>query len=419
MRLTATNALTRAVAGLICECMAFPRIIPFFNLAALLRHRASRTALKLLLLALLLTAVVYRVKFAPVAVTAYEVKPIPIIAEVLGTGTLEARVKTTISPRIQERLAEVLVDQNDEVKAGQLLARLDDGELKQQVEIAAAELSATAATVERVRADEARAEAVQQQARLDHQRASDLFARQVNSPAELEKAVERLQVAEADLKRAQAATLEAERQVATAEMNLAFQKERLTYTQILSPYDGLVVRRDRDPGGVVVPGSSILQLISTEEIWVSAWVDETASAALRSGQPARVVFRSEPAKSYAGELARLGRETDRETREFLVDVAVNELPQNWTVGQRAEVFIETSRKTDALVVPAGFVQWREGQVGVFVNLRGRAAWRKVTLGIRGRDTVEIIRGVTAGEQVIRIAEGKGKALKNGQPIVAT
>ena len=81
-----------------------------------------------------------------------------------------------------------------------------------------------------------------------------------------------------------------------------------------SPYDGLVTRRDRDPGGIVVPGASILQLVATNEIWVSAWVDETAMTGLKVDQPARVVFRSEPAKNYAGEVARLGRETDRETR---------------------------------------------------------------------------------------------------------
>ena len=161
----------------------------------------------------------------------------------------------------------------------------------------------------------------------------------------MDKAVETLQVAAADVKRSQAAIAEAESQVVTAEKNLAYQKERLTYTQILSPYDGLVVRRDRDPGGVVVPGGSLLQLISTNEIWVSAWVDETAMTDLVTGQPARVVFRSEPGMNYPGEVARLGRETDRETREFLVDVRVKELPKNWTVGQRAEVFIETGRKS--------------------------------------------------------------------------
>src|SRR5512147_2587213 len=89
-------------------------------------------------------------------------------------------------------------------------------------------------------------------------------------------------------------------------------------------------------------------------------------------KPARVVFRSAPAKDYAGEVARLGREADRETREFVVDVRVKELPENWVIGQRAEVFIETGRKSNAVLLPLQFVRWRENKAGVFVNAHGRA-----------------------------------------------
>jgi len=77
------------------------------------------------------------------------------------------------------------------------------------------------------------------------------------------------------------------------------------------------------------------------------------------------VFRSEPDKSYAGEVARLGRESDRETREFLVDVRVRELRQNWAVGQRAEVYIETGRQADVVLLPARLVVWRDGTAGVY------------------------------------------------------
>src|ERR1035437_2114227 len=238
--------------------------------SVLIHHRGVRTTLKVLLPALLVAVIVYRVKFAPAPVAAHGIKPAAILAEVMGTGTLEGRVKPTISPPIEERLAEVLVDQNDPVKAGQLLARLDDGELKQQVEVSTAALSAARATAERVRGDEARAQAVERLGRLDHQRVADLLVTRVSSQGEFDKAVEQLHVAEADLKRTQAAIVEAESQVVTAEKNLLYHKELLTYTRILSPYDGLVVRRDRDPGGVVVPGGSLLQLISTNEVWVSA-----------------------------------------------------------------------------------------------------------------------------------------------------
>lgn len=61
---------------------------------------------------------------------------------------------------------------------------------------------------------------------------------------------------------------------------------------------------------------------------------------VKKGQKARVVFRSEPQKNYPGVVSRLGREMDRETREFLVDVRVEQLPVNWAVGQRAEVYIQ-------------------------------------------------------------------------------
>lgn len=379
-------------------------------------RRWRRTGLKILAVVALAGLLVYKLKFSAVPVVSHLVARGSIVAEVMGTGTLEARVKTTLSPRIQERLAEVLVDQGDSVSAGQLLARLDNGELKRQVEVSEATLASAKATADRVRVDEARAQAVEQQTQLDHKRVSGLLDAKISSQAEMDKAIEQLRVAETDLQRARAATVEAQQQIVTAEKNLAYQQERLGFTRILSPYTGLVTRRDRDAGGVVVPGSSLLQIISTNELWISAWVDETASTGLAAGQLARVVFRSEPGKNYLGEVARLGREADRETREFLVDVRVRELPPNWTMGQRAEVFIETGRKVDALAVPQRFLQWREGKPGVFVATGGKTAWRDVTFGLRGRDTVEVTEGLSAGETVVAPTDSKQPPLKPGQRV---
>ena len=361
-------------------------------------------------------AVVLRMKLASTPVVAHVVQKASVVAEVMGTGTLEARVKTTLSPRIQERLAEVLVDQGDSVSAGQLLARLDDGELKRQVEVSEAALASAKATVERVRSDEARAQAVLKQTQQDHQRSIELLAGKVASQADFDKTAEALHVAEADLKRSRAVIVEAQSQGFTAEKNLLYRREQMAFTEVRSPYDGLVTRRDRDAGGIVVPGTSLLQLVATNEIWVSAWVDETAMTDLKAGQPARVVFRSEPTKSYAGQVARLGREADRETREFVVDVNLKKLPEQWAIGQRAEVFIETGRKADALTMPQRFLQWREGKPGVFVAESGRAAWRDLTLGLRGRETVEVAQGLSAGEKVVAPANSKQPPLKPGQRV---
>ncbi|MHB8519296.1 MAG: efflux RND transporter periplasmic adaptor subunit [Limisphaerales bacterium] len=375
-----------------------------------------RKLLPWLIVAVVAASAVYRLKFSPRPVTAHTVATGEVRGEVMGTGTLEARIKTTISPRIQERLAEVLVDQGDSVKSGQLLARLDDAETRQQVAIAEATLAAARATVERVRSDEDRARAVLKQAQQDHQRSTELLAGRITSQADFDKTAESLHVAEADLKRAQSAIVEAQSQVFTAEKTLLYQKEHLAFTEMRSPYDGLVTRRDRDPGGIVVPGASILQLVATNEIWVSAWVDETAMVGLNAGEPARIVFRSEPARSYAGEVARLGREADRETREFVVDVRVKELPQNWTIGQRAEVFIETGHKSGVVIIPHPYVLWREGKPGVFVNDHDKAHWRDITPGIRSLNEIEVTQGLSAGEQIVKPPAGQKQPLVENQRI---
>lgn len=380
----------------------------------------KRPALRTILIGSALVAgsalLFYQFKLAPEVVAAQTVARGAIVGEVMGTGTLEARVKTTVGAQIQERLVEVLADQGDTVKAGQLLARLDDAEIRQQVAIADATLAAARSTAERVGADLARSAAVLALARLDHQRTTGLLATKAASRADVDKTTEGLHVAEADLRRSNAAIAEAQAQIVMAEKTLLYRQEQRAFTEIRAPYDGLVIRRDRDPGDVLVPGASLMQIVSLDELWVSAWVDETAMPALATGQPARIVFRSEPDRSYPGTVSRLGREADRETREFLVDVRVTELPKNWTIGQRAEVFIEIGRQDDALLLPPNFLVWEADRPGVFVYAAGRAQWRYVTLGLRGAQDLAIAQGLSAGERVVRPADGRKTVLTDGQRI---
>ncbi len=385
------------------------------------QSRWFRVGLRWLVLAAVAVFVIYRLKFAPVPVVADTVVAGPIVAEVMGTGTLNTHFKAAASPKVfQGRLVQVLVDQNDVVTNGQLLAMLDDSEQRRQMETAQATLNTAQATVRRVRADEARAQAGLKLAELNYQREAELLPTKSTSRQDYDTTAAALQTAKSGLAVAQAAIVEADRQQVAAEKQRAYQKELLADTLVPAPFNGLVVKRNHDPGDVVAPGASIVDLVDTNEIWVSAWVDETAMAPLRTNQPARVVFRSEPTKVYPGQVARLGRETDPETREFVVDVLVRELPANWTIGQRAEVYVETGRAAHTLALPAKFLLWREGQPGVLVNGHGRARWRDVKLGLRGRDAVEVFSGLTLGEQVVApLAGGNALSLENQRIQAAT
>jgi len=99
-------------------------------------------------------------------------------------------------------------------------------------------------------------------------------------------------------------------------------------------------------------------------------------------------------------VTRLGRQADRETREFTVDVRTLELPKNWAVGQRAEVYIQTASKTGVTLVRAQFLRWRDGKPGIFVRQGQYAAWRDVTLGLHGRESIEVVSGLEPGDWVM-------------------
>jgi len=368
--------------------------------------------LKLTLIVAVVGYLIYMVRFSPVPVTGHQIERGDIVAEVLGTGTLEARVRVTISPKISGRIEEILVDQGDQVSEGAVLVRLDDDELTQQVEIAVATVAASQAAVERLKTDRGRAVAVLTQAKRNHARIEKLIARNAVSESELDQTVELLAVAEAGMARAEAAIVEGGKEVIAAEKTLAYHHARLTDTKLTVPFGGLIVRRQRDPGDVVVLGSPILQLVSLEQLWISAWIDETEMARITVGQPTRVVFRSEPERSYPGEVARLGKEVDRETREFVVDVQVLELPMNWAVGQRAEVYIETAYKDNVTLLPATYVRRRKNAPGVFVNHGDRAAWRSVTLGLRSPEMVEVVDGLQPGETVIVPRDPRAELIDN-------
>lgn len=353
-----------------------------------------------LLLAAVAVLAVYFIKFSPVTIEGHRVVRGEITAEVMGTGTLEAKVQSVVGAKISGRISELLVDQGDSILAGDVLVRLDDSELRQQVEIARSANEAAQATVDRSRSDTSRTQAILDQAELEYQRNSKLSAGKIIPANELDKVRMSLKVAEADLSSALAKVVEAQKNLTLSRNNLDYHLARLDDTVIRAPFSGLVIRRDRDPGDIVVPGTSIFLIISPDHLWVRAWVDESEMTKLAVGQAARLVFRSQPDQEYSGSIARLGRETDRETRQFIVDVLVDQLPVNWSVGQRADVFLQTDQKKGVVVLPADLLLRNELGFGVVTVEQRKSVWRSVRPGLHGRNTVEILAGLSEGDTVV-------------------
>jgi HlyD family secretion protein len=358
----------------------------------------------------------WRLLLAPVPVATHTVATGTIIADVLGTGTLEARTSAIVGPKIGGLIVGVAADQGDRVKAGVLLFRLESSDIKQQVGMAESEVAAATATLDRLEATRRGAKAVLAQAQVNHKRIEQLLATNLVSHQDMDKAFETLSVAESEFSSASAALIEGQKRLNAAERSLEFQRARLNDTTVEAPFDALVVRRDHETGDVVTAGSSVLELVSTDEMWITAWVDETELERLAPGQPAQVVFRSEPSVAYRGVVARVGREVDRETREIVVDVRVEQLPANWAVGQRAEVYISVDRREDVTMLPAALVLVRDQTTGAMLDVGGKARWREIAVGLRGRKDVEITSGLSPGDVVVRPAKPNAGPLPDGRRI---
>ncbi|MEZ6097064.1 MAG: efflux RND transporter periplasmic adaptor subunit [Pirellulaceae bacterium] len=375
------------------------------------------TAIKFLILASAIGGGIFWLRTRPTMVENHRLETGSVVAAVMGTGTLEAHTRAQISSKISGRIKQVLVDQGERVKAGDLLVELDSDELEQQVAIAEADLETRKAAIQRLEADVRRTEAIVKQSMTNHDRIVSLVEQKAVSREELDKAAESLAVADADKARAEAALVEGQQALVVSERSLEFQKTRLEDTHVHAPFEGLIVRRDREQGDVVVPGAPVLQLISTSELWINAWVDETEMAGIHPEQKAEVIFRSAPDSPLPGRVVRLAKETDRETREFVVDVQVLDLPENWAIGQRAEVYIETGVAADVLRIRNDLLEREGNRLGVYVDEAGVATWRDVEIGLRGRDFSEVRSGLEPDDQIVAPVNEQ-QSLAEGRRVIA-
>ena len=95
---------------------------------------------------------------------------------------------------------------------------------------------------------------------------------------------------------------------------------------------------------------------------------------------------------------------------------MDQLPLDWFLGVKADVYIETARRQNALQVPVTAIVRHGDQPGVFVVNNGRARWRPIQIGLTGRDTVEVASGIGIPDLVITNPWAGKKPVTDGQRV---
>lgn len=343
---------------------------------------------------------VYLWKFSPVEAQSMPVTRAALQRTVFGTGTLEAKTRVAISPYATGQVLTLHADQGDTVKAGELLVEMNAEDINQQLAVAEADLAIARASLQRNEAEISAARATLDYAKVTFERMNNLRQSNSVSQTDADKSRQAYQVAVAHLQQAEKRQLEIEAEMVRHEAQINYFRSKLAETQLKAPFDALVIRRNREQGSIVNPGVSIMDVVDTGQIWASVWVDETAMAALHPGLPVDIIFRAMPDKKFSGKVTRTSRETDRETREYRVDIRPDTLPDNWVLGQRLEVYIHIGRTDDCLAVPNNLICRDKQRTFVLVEEEGRIVERDVKIGIQTRRQTQILSGLQESDRVI-------------------
>ncbi len=344
---------------------------------------------------------------------------------VVATGKIEPITKVEIKSKASGIVKRWYADAGQRVKAGQVLVELDKEEIQAQVRQAKAQLEAAEASERAAKADSERAkvDALSPDVPLlkrAYERALSMAKDGVMSQSQLddaqknyEMALNKQQVAQANLDVLSARQAQARAQVGQARANLAQLQEQLTYYTIVAPIDGIILSRDVEQGdavsSILVMGSSSTLVMTegdTSEVYVKGKVDESDIGKVYLGQPARIKVESFKDKSFTGKVTKIspmGVEKDNVTT-FEVRVSINNPGGELKAAMTANAEIILEEHQNVLQIPEGAVLYdKDKKASVEVPDRdAKDGKRKVAvqLGITNGAKAEVLHGLKQGDQVV-------------------
>jgi HlyD family secretion protein len=300
---------------------------------------------------------------------------------VFGIGTVEAQIVSKIGFQIAGRIITVEADQGDHVKAGVLLAKLDEAAQRAKLMKSEVAMRQAAANLIKAQAQGERARATYQQKKSVNARRQMLLTRGSVAQEGADDAQASEDIARSDLRVAEADAAIA----AVLQDDAAAQRQidavLVDQHELRAPFDGRVIARHKELGSIANSGEAVFTLIAGESIWVRAYVDEALTSGLRVGQIAFVKLRSEADRVVEAEIVRIDQENDRVTEERRVYVrcrTCSPLHQLRYLGEQAEVEIIKTVVPSGRFIPLKFVEAFDGQAGViWVLENGRLAKRRV------------------------------------------
>jgi HlyD family secretion protein len=394
---------------------------------------------------------------------------------VSGTGQIKPKTYVNLGSNVMGRITHLYVKEGDHVKAGQIVASVENIQQRaavsgQEAAIAAGETDVASyiAAEKTAEANVEHAQADLEQKKLDWQRAQSLYKAGILAKQDFDakKAaydtdVATLAQAVAGVNQAKANTASARGHLGTAKATLRANQNALALTQAIAPFDGIVtnlpVRQDESvvPGIQNAEGSTFMTIADMSVITAEVKVDETDIVNVQLGQPADVTVDAIPGKIFKGHVTLVGDQAllrstglatsqstsgTEEAKDFKVVVTLDHPSDELRPGLSTTAKITTAHKNDVLALPIQALTMYTPQPkggdnkveaasapgatapqpiqGVFIvstddHGRQRAKFVPVTTGITGATNIEVLSGLKAGDEIVTGPYKTLRLLKDG------
>jgi membrane fusion protein (multidrug efflux system) len=311
-----------------------------------------------------------------VAVEAAKVIAAPLSEQVTAIGTLLSDEAVTVSSEIPGRLKEIHFKEGEPVEKGAPLFTLDDSVYRAQLSDAEAKLKLAEQT---------------------HQRTTQLFKNKYATAQSADEATSNLAVS-------------------TATVELA--RVQLEKTRIAAPFSGIVGLRHVSVGEYITSGQALVNLEAIDPVKADFRVPERFLPAIRVGQAIRIKVDAYPDETFEGKVYAIDPRLDVAGRSLLVRALLPNKDQRLRPGLFARVTVLLQLKEDALSVPEQAIVPQGDSQYVFRIINGKAALTKVVIGTRREGRVEIVDGLSVGDEVVtagqlKIRDGSAVSIVNG------
>jgi membrane fusion protein (multidrug efflux system) len=311
----------------------------------------------------------------PVNITVQTIKPSTMIDGIQVSGTVKAFEDVMMSPEDGGIVKEWRKKKGERVREGDIIVILKDEVIKASYEAADAQYKMAQLNVEK------------QQSVYEQQGISELQYKNMLYGRDAAKA------------------------------NADLMKARWERTQLRSPINGVVDYTMPSVGEMAPPGMPICRVVNTSTIKVQGEIPEMYSGMIRIGTPVSVTFDAVPGEQLNGKVSFVGSTVSAANRTMAVEILLPNPHGKLKPEMVAKVSLVKQRKTNAILVSENVVQLvdRDRHI-VYVEKNGTAEERRVTIGGRQANLVEITSGLALGDKLVVTGYQK---LVNGSPVVIT